>query len=92
MRVLETYRPQALVVDVGLPDCNGFDLYERIVASFGPLPVVFSSGHADSGRLEALQSPRRAILLTKPYPFDALLSALADVCDQTCDTLEGRAK
>lgn len=83
MRVLTGYRPEALVVDIGLPDVNGFDLYERIVASFGPMPVVFSSGHADSSRLETLQSPSNACLLTKPYPFDALLSALADVCDET---------
>lgn len=79
MKILEGWKPEALVIDVNLPDCNGFDLYEQITASFGPLPVVFASGHADSTRLEKLKNVTRAHLLTKPYAIETLLEVLASL-------------
>lgn len=76
LRILGAYEPQALLIDINLPDWNGFDLYEEITRSFGPLPVVFASGHADPGRIEKLKTSARVLMLTKPYAIDTLLEAL----------------
>ena len=76
MELLRSYKPQALVIDINLPDCNGFDLYEQITAAFGPLPVVFASGHADAARLGELKTSAGVRLLAKPYAIDALLDSL----------------
>lgn len=76
LEILRSYKPQALVIDINLPDCNGFDLYERIAASSGPLPVVFASGHAETARLAALSAPAGARLLSKPFAIEALIDAL----------------
>ncbi|MGZ4809935.1 MAG: PAS domain-containing hybrid sensor histidine kinase/response regulator, partial [Thermoanaerobaculia bacterium] len=80
MRVLATEKPQALVVDISLPDCDGFELYERIIAKFGPMPAVFSSGHADHVKLADLGPDADVRLLTKPYDVAALLDELELVC------------
>jgi PAS domain S-box-containing protein len=87
MRILAHHRPEALVIDVGLPDCNGFELYERIGASYGSFPVVFSSGHADPVHLEKVKSSSRVRLLTKPYLVGALTDALADVCAESAEVV-----
>ncbi len=79
MRILEHSRPDALIVDIGLPDCDGLELFERITARFGRLPAVFSSGHADPANLGRLHSAD-VLMLTKPYDAETLLDALADVC------------
>lgn len=76
LKILENYRPQVLVIDINLPDGNGFDLYEKITTLFGPLPVVFASGHADARRLESIHTPAAVRMLAKPYEIDALLDLL----------------
>lgn len=73
LKVLRTYKPQALLIDINLPDWNGFDLYNEITRSFGPLPVVFASGHADPERLANLTTSAPVRMLTKPYAIDTLL-------------------
>lgn len=79
LRSMEGEPPQALVVDVNLPDCNGFELYERIAAQRGRLPVVFISGHAHELSLKNEDTPARVRLLSKPFEMEALLDALAAV-------------
>ncbi|HET7707667.1 MAG TPA: ATP-binding protein [Thermoanaerobaculia bacterium] len=76
LRILRDYEPQALLIDINLPDWNGFDLYDEITSLFGPLPVVFASGHADAARLDKLKTSARVLMLTKPYAIDTLLDAL----------------
>ena len=74
--LLASYKPQALVIDINLPDCTGFDLYGRIVAITGPLPVVFASGHAETSRMDGLDTSAGVRLLRKPYAIDTLLDTL----------------
>jgi len=76
--------PDAMILDVGLPDMDGHTVYEHL-ASFAPtLPVVFSTGHERSPSAE--YSPRKTAWLMKPYELDVLLGALdtlaaeANVC------------
>lgn len=73
---LEVSRPDAVVLDIGLPDIEGTRVYEMIAARYPDLPVVFSSGHGDASKLEQyLLNPHVAFLL-KPYEIDTLLETL----------------
>ena len=83
LAILREFRPQALVIDINLPDCSGFDLYERITADIAPYPVVFASGHADASRLESLRTPAGVRMLTKPYAIDTLLTTLESLAPAT---------
>jgi PAS domain S-box-containing protein len=81
---LSVARPDAMILDIGLPDMDGHKVYEHL-ASFAPtLPVVFSTGHERSPSAE--YSPRKTAWLMKPYELDVLLGALdtlaaeANVC------------
>src|SRR5205085_2484008 len=68
-----TTTPDAVILDVGLPDMDGRKVYERIVSMAPTLPVVFSTGHERSTRGE--DTPNTAWLM-KPYDLDVLLGAL----------------
>jgi len=70
---LATATPDAVILDVGLPDMDGRKVYERIVSMAPTLPVVFSTGHERSTRGE--DTPNTAWLM-KPYDLDVLLGAL----------------
>jgi PAS domain S-box-containing protein len=89
MKLLETNKPQALVIDIGLPDCDGFKLFERITERYGPIPAVFSSGHADPEKLGELGPGVDVGILTKPYLVQTLLDELEQVCAAT-DRRRGR--
>lgn len=70
--------PEALVVDVGLPDGNGIDFYRALRQTGRPLPVVFISGHAEDGLHHHFDSPSVAFL-RKPFSFGDLWTALLAV-------------
>jgi PAS domain S-box-containing protein len=77
--LLETEMPDAVILDIGLPDMNGSEVYERIAQRWPRLPVLFASGHADAARLDAwLQRPNVGFLL-KPYDYAALRLALTEL-------------
>lgn len=74
IELLSVAPPDAMILDVGLPDMDGHKVYEHL-ATFAPtLPVVFSTGHERSPAAE--YSTRRTAWLMKPYELDVLLGAL----------------
>ena len=68
-------RPDAVILDVGLPDIDGHKVYERLMTIDSNLPVVFSTGHEVSEADGHEQRPTTAWLM-KPYELDVLLEAL----------------
>jgi CheY-like chemotaxis protein len=72
---ISNHQPDAIILDVTLPDMSGFGLYDEIARRWPELPVVFSTGLGD-------ERPPRAgnvTVLRKPYDIEALLGALERV-------------
>lgn len=65
-----------LVFDVHLPEMNGVELYEALVASGCRLPVIIITAHADDGTLLKISRINTVAVLIKPFGRDALLDAL----------------
>jgi len=76
---IERVEPEAVILDIELPDVDGVTVYERIHARWPDLPVVFSTGHADKSKLEPLLLRPHVGFLMKPYDSETLLASLADV-------------
>jgi PAS domain S-box/PAS domain S-box len=70
--------PDAVILDVGLADVDGIEVYGAIAARWPDLPVLFSTGHGDEKVLTGVLSPHVGYL-QKPYELDALLAAVAKV-------------
>ena len=84
----EAFRPDAVVLDVGLPDMSGEDVYRELARRWPALPVVFSTGHADPTKLsEHLTNPNVAFL-TKPYEARDLLLLVEKLVGTTPPTEE----
>lgn len=76
---IERVKPEAVILDIELPDVDGVTVYESIHARWPHLPVVFSTGHADKSKLEPLLARPHVGFLMKPYDSETLLASLAEV-------------
>ena len=72
--------PDCLILDVGLPDIDGTEVFERVRSRHPTLPVIFSSGHADASRLRQYLMSERVALVIKPYTFAELSVVLESLC------------
>jgi PAS domain S-box-containing protein len=73
--VIASMHPDAVLLDVGLPDISGIDLYAQIAGRWPSLPVIFATGHADVSHLPDLTKPHVGYLL-KPYESAELMHML----------------
>ncbi|HEX6642895.1 MAG TPA: ATP-binding protein, partial [Thermoanaerobaculia bacterium] len=76
IRAIEIITPDIVVLDVGLPDMEGTDVHKAIAAKLPNVPVIFSTGHADRARLDALLARPNVGYLLKPYAGSVLLQAI----------------
>jgi PAS domain S-box-containing protein len=79
IRRVDELEPDVVVLDVGLPDMDGTSVYQQIAQRHPKMAVVFSTGHADRGKLDTLLERPHAAFLLKPYESSALLAAIHDV-------------
>lgn len=77
-----SFHPDAVVLDVGLPDMNGWDVYLALRKTSPGLPIVFSSGHGDQGALERQADASSVAFLRKPYDIDTLIDVLHKVISE----------
>ncbi|HEY5610405.1 MAG TPA: PAS domain-containing protein, partial [Thermoanaerobaculia bacterium] len=76
LAAIEQSMPDVVVLDLGLPDADGLEIYVALSERRHALPVVFSTGHGDETRLDGFLDERHVAFLTKPYEGDQLLRAL----------------
>lgn len=78
LEAIDRELPDAIVLDVKLPDMSGIDVYDQVARRFPTLPVIFSSAHADAKQLERILSQPHVAFLLKPYESRFLLDALRE--------------
>jgi FixJ family two-component response regulator len=75
--------PGCVVLDMKLPDLDGFDIQERIAADELELPIIFISGFADVPMTVRAMKAGAMEFLTKPLSDAALLSAVQNAIDRS---------
>ncbi|HEX6070333.1 MAG TPA: response regulator [Longimicrobiaceae bacterium] len=88
LRSLETARPDAVLVDVGLPDVDGFELIRRVRASpvGQALPIVVVTVYAFDSDRESAFAAGCDRFLTKPISPAELLRTLEELLPKAPDT------
>jgi nitrogen-specific signal transduction histidine kinase len=75
---LEQQLPEAVLLDVGLPDIDGVDLFSLLRKRWPGLPIVFSTGHGDQARLDEMLRLPHVGHLVKAFDLDELTVAVAN--------------
>ncbi|MDE2488231.1 MAG: response regulator, partial [Alphaproteobacteria bacterium] len=83
--VLESTRPDAMLIDFAMPQMNGAQTADRARSLWPDLPIVFASGHADTDAIKAAVGDQ-ARILRKPFDMDELARTLATVLQRSAET------
>jgi PAS domain S-box-containing protein len=76
---VERYRPDAVVLDRGLPDMDGLEVFAILNERWPELPVVFSTGHGARDDVDQLVKRSNVAYLLKPYDVSTLLEMLQEI-------------
>lgn len=75
--ILASYTPDVVVLDFGLPGCDGLQTYETIIRRYAPLAnCVLITGHMTDSLSQAARHHGIQHMLCKPFSFDALLDMI----------------
>jgi len=72
----ERHRPDLLIADLRLPDCNGLDVIDRLRGRLGDLPAVVITGAGDARLASEAVLHGCADFLTKPLDLPRLREAV----------------
>jgi DNA-binding NtrC family response regulator len=73
---LKKERPGCLVLDIQLPDINGFELQERLATDDIQIPIIFLTGHGDIPMSVRAIKAGAVEFLTKPFDDEYLLETI----------------
>jgi two-component system, cell cycle sensor histidine kinase and response regulator CckA len=79
MTVLRRVTPDLVILDVGLPDMDGTQVFVELQDVIADVPVIFSTGHADRTKIEDLLARPNVGFLLKPYAHVELLEMMTKV-------------
>jgi DNA-binding NtrC family response regulator len=68
--------PSCLVLDIQLPDINGFELQQELAAKDIQIPIIFLTGHGDIPMSVRAIKAGALEFLTKPFDDEYLLEAI----------------
>jgi DNA-binding NtrC family response regulator len=73
---LEKEQPGCLVLDIQLPDINGFELQQRLATDHIQIPIIFLTGHGDIPMSVRAIKAGAVEFLTKPFDDEYLLETI----------------
>ena len=83
LSAVQEFRPQVMILDVMLPDMEGFDVAERLGAQRGTVPIIFLTAR------DAAEDKLRGLTiggddyLTKPFSLEELIARIRNLLRRT---------
>jgi two-component system OmpR family response regulator len=83
LAAVESFRPQVMILDVMLPDMEGFEVAERLGAERGEVPIIFLTARdATEDKLRGLTTGGDDYM-TKPFSLEELVARIRVILRRT---------
>jgi PAS domain S-box-containing protein len=79
VQAIARFRPNLVLLDFGLPDMDGSDVYTLIRERNPSLPIIFATGHGDRRKLLDGINDSHVRFLQKPFAISSLLEKMAEL-------------
>jgi len=83
--LISEFKPDAVVLDVGLPDMDGLSVFRLIEKHAPTMPMVFATGHADEALLGEVTNLPHVGFIRKPFEIDDLIAEIEKIIDSDDD-------
>lgn len=70
---------RCVILDLHMPEMNGFDILEQLAGNADSVPIVVITGHDQAGNSERARRLGAHSYLTKPVDAEQLVSILDDI-------------
>ncbi len=91
LRQADTTRPDLIVLDVMLPDLDGFEVCRRLRAGGNEVPVIFLTARDTSSDTVTGLALGGDDYVTKPFSVEALVARVRAVLRRAARTVDGEA-
>lgn len=91
LAAIEALRPDLVVLDVNLPDLDGFEICRRLRAAGDEVPVIFLTARQDAGDVRSGFAGGGDDYLTKPFRIDELTLRVGAVLRRARPSPRGEA-
>src|SRR5262245_58621801 len=86
------FGPHCAILDIGLPDLNGLDVQDRIVAERPAMPIIFITGSGDVPMTVRAMKAGAVEFLMKPFGDEVLLEAIRGALARSATALADAAE
>jgi DNA-binding NtrC family response regulator len=86
---LQQEKPNCLVLDIDLPDFNGFELQQELATKDLDIPIIFLTGYGDIPMSVRAIKAGALDFLTKPFKDEYLLEAIQNAISQDNEIWKG---
>ncbi len=91
LQLITDTRPDLVILDVNLPDMDGFEVCRRLRAAGDGVPVIFLTARRDTDDMRAGYGQGGDDYVTKPFSLDELTFRIAAVLRRTGTRTNGQA-
>ena len=71
-----------VVLDIAMPGMSGLEVQSELMKRACPIPIIFTTGHADMATSVRVIGSGSIELIEKPYPLEILLERIEKVLKQ----------
>ena len=87
IEVAQAFKPQLILLDIGLPGLDGFEVAKKLTGTSLPQPIIAAiSGYVDESHVARCQEAGFAHCFGKPVDNSEMREFIASVCRHTTET------
>ncbi len=81
LKVIDEFRPELIITDIIMPECDGLTLFKEVSRRYWPpIPIAFISGYVGSVVLDDFKNKENFVaIFSKPIEIDEILQKISEL-------------
>jgi len=76
LALLESFRPDCMIVDLKLPDMSGIDILRKARETYPDTKVIVSTGYVDQSLMDEAEEFGRDAFIQKPFDLETIIKEI----------------
>ncbi|MFH2218420.1 MAG: response regulator [Pseudomonadota bacterium] len=76
--IMSSNKPDLIILDLNLPDCNGLEILARLMAMHQSVQVIILTGHGSRDAVRSAMKAGAFDFITKPFDIDEVCAVVKE--------------